>query len=108
MGSALNPGANDLVAVFSGDGANDSASTSASVTVTVGLTALATSTTTTLTGAIRDLLSFATTKATVKQYTTLTAHVTATSGNPNGKRSILRGGNESRYDGRLSSGIRDT
>jgi sugar lactone lactonase YvrE len=78
-GSALNPGANDLVAVFSGDGANDAASTSANVRVNVGLTPLAlTPTTTTLTTTETSLLSFATSKATVKQYVILTGKVSST------------------------------
>ena len=84
-GSALNPGANDLVAVFSGDGANDSASTSASVTVNVGLTPLASRTTTTsLVVSDSNLLTFTTAKATVKQYTILSGAVTASTGTATG------------------------
>ena len=99
VGSALNPGANDLVAVFSGDGANDAASTSASVRVNVGLTALATSTTTTITGATETVFfPSLQPRRTVKQYTTLTAHVTATSGNPNGTVQFL-GGTQPAWDG---------
>ena len=81
-GSALDPGLNNLVAVFSGDGANDSASTSAAVTVNVGLTALVRTTSTTLNVSDANLLTFTTTKATVKQYTTLSGTVTSSSGTP--------------------------
>ena len=79
--TALDPGANALVAVFPGDGANDAASASAPVSVNVGLTAFAsTPTTTTLTASASSVFIATYPAAKVSQSTTLTATVTRNSG----------------------------
>ncbi|HVJ08623.1 MAG TPA: protease pro-enzyme activation domain-containing protein [Acidisarcina sp.] len=73
-GAMLSPGANSLIAVFPGDGANDAASTSAAATVNVGLAPAALTTPTiTLTSSAASLFLMQSANVRVTQRDTLTA-----------------------------------